>query len=900
MQASITRDPLQPAALRTRNSRSSTPAASRKRKRDDQDIPTFTAWSIDSTTKPSTVTFAPIVLIPRSNVPLVWLAPAASYKTLTPPYLFEAQVLPAWQHEGCALIARLSPNGGLYAIERASPSSWVACRLASWVTEQDCHDATDRRGQLLPQESVVRGQHRHTRSDSYSTTNSGRPLTPCSPKVPKNRRGAQVLMSLFSSRHSQDEVPNSQLQDSTNGSFSQNIATFSQNIATSSDETSKYSHDQLLKGNDLKIPDKGLNPPAAREAVHEEMANIVLPTTEPDAVQQSQQGPLTADQIIRQYLETLYLSRTSLAFYAKGPLSRARALAKSPEGGLSIEQLIDCLYSGIMPPKKADLKYREGLPTALKSLFSATEGEDSSSTKKKRATKKVKLGKDGLYNCEHAVMEKWWRGREIGVCSGTTSTDEALGIDIRQALLELRTRETQMQVLLILEVMALEAKAHSRAEIQQEMDEKVDQTQTSTPKAKRRPRNLQTQLDALIDKLCIWHTVSTDDLQLSTGKSDGVSGGPAKSKDELKEFYQEIIKPFYGSRLPQQTKLLTKKLVGADIRPERTRVSPQSHSHQKVPSEMKKSRPRQSAKRPLEHVFSDKETTRSESPPLLSRSSTLPSLKRERSMSALRRVPSDLAGGAESRPRMQRSVSFLGRQIDLVADAKAHQAKREKMDKINMQRSELKAVIEAVKKPDRSTVSKEIMDEVELHKKVQITATPSRRKAMQLVKSRANLMDMADDEEPATDSDRIVPSSMVKPSLVASIAPSPPKRRAALDAIADTPSKAISHTSIPPPTGSGDDIVAATPAKARLRPDLPSYLAATPVSKMNKSGRTVLFTPLKRNEVDVQDTFKDAPIIPEEAGKAMDRVMGGKGIDEGLSMHTGMSIYDHLGWDYDE
>jgi hypothetical protein len=39
----------------------------------------------------------------------------------------------------------------------------------------------------------------------------------------------------------------------------------------------------------------------------------------------------------------------------------------------------------------------------------------------------------------------------------------------------------------------------------------------------------------------------------------------------------------------------------------------------------------------------------------------------------------------------------------------------------------------------------------------------------------------------------------------------------------------------------------------------------------------VLFTPVKRSDVCIERAFRDAPEIPERAGKMMDRVMGGKG-----------------------
>lgn len=42
--------------------------------------------------------------------------------------------------------------------------------------------------------------------------------------------------------------------------------------------------------------------------------------------------------------------------------------------------------------------------------------------------------------------------------------------------------------------------------------------------------------------------------------------------------------------------------------------------------------------------------------------------------------------------------------------------------------------------------------------------------------------------------------------------------------------------------------------------------------------------------MSIENVFRDAPEIPEKAGKAMDRVMGGG---------SEMSIYDTLGWNDD-
>jgi hypothetical protein len=81
---------------------------------------------------------------------------------------------------------------------------------------------------------------------------------------------------------------------------------------------------------------------------------------------------------------------------------------------------------------------------------------------------------------------------------------------------------------------------------------------------------------------------------------------------------------------------------------------------------------------------------------------------------------------------------------------------------------------------------------------------------------------------------------------------------------------------------------------------------------MRRSGRPVLFTPIKKSEARLDQIFRDAPEVPEKAGRMMDRVMGGKGrgIDESFEpvqarlavpvadLDDG-DIYDRLGWNDD-
>jgi hypothetical protein len=297
-------------------------------------------------------------------------------------------------------------------------------------------------------------------------------------------------------------------------------------------------------------------------------------------------------------------------------------------------------------------------------------------------------------------------------------------------------------------------------------------------------------------------------------------------------------------------------------------------------------------------VLSEDQDLRHASPPVLSRSAS------DKGRSSLKREPSEIISRPASRAGMQKAVSFSNREVDLDADARTQEVKRRKLEKVAADKKQLQDAIQALKKPNRSSAAKEIMDEAEkrTHNAVQITATP--RKVQ-----RRNLMGEPHVVEEALEPDPVIPSSTVKPL---GFPRASAQKRAVLSAIHDTPSRGEARISDPlnlikaVPSGA---LVAATPATNRLRPDLP---VETPMpTKMSRSGKSVLFTPMKRSDITIENAFKDAPEIPEKAGKAMDRVMGGKGLGEELFNDSGIGssggrrrgkeddIYAQLGWDDD-
>ncbi|KAI5819752.1 DNA replication regulator SLD3-domain-containing protein, partial [Pyronema omphalodes] len=102
--------------------------------------------------------------------------------------------------------------------------------------------------------------------------------------------------------------------------------------------------------------------------------NETLPSPPPTAVgelppsEPPQEPPPMSeilDQVRKQYLDTLYLTKTSLAYFSKSTLSRARASCHDFQGITSspnrFEELNSFLKQMVLPLEKMDIKYRKSL-----------------------------------------------------------------------------------------------------------------------------------------------------------------------------------------------------------------------------------------------------------------------------------------------------------------------------------------------------------------------------------------------------------------------------------------------------------------------------------------------------------------------------------------------------------
>ena len=202
-----------------------------------------------------------------------------------------------------------------------------------------------------------------------------------------------------------------------------------------------------------------------------------------------------------------------------------------------------------------DVKYRETIPCMVKNLPFGPLSQDESASitnalvKKIRKSKKTKVGKHGLYPGEEASITRWWLSRD----ASATACDSA---DVREnatrlALLEQRARETQLQTILALEVLALEA-ATTGSSIEQNtmgtVPEGVAESQLKRKKAKK-PQDLVMLLDLLVDRLTIWHSMNVDEDKTSKRGNTPSSQHPVKSvdkssnSDHLQQFCVDVVLP---------------------------------------------------------------------------------------------------------------------------------------------------------------------------------------------------------------------------------------------------------------------------------------------------------------------------------------------------------------------
>ncbi|EEH40924.2 hypothetical protein PAAG_02900 [Paracoccidioides lutzii Pb01] len=799
---------------------------------------------------------APLALIPRSRLPLSWLDPCPrSSQRIQSGRLFVANIPTLEQDlqqqqqqrqeqrrhepvvlaarlvgsEGAALRSRVARNAGVreefYVVERVKRGIYAVCALGSWVVEGDLMVAAEgfQNENGLSSCAFLQGSKEEDIVDDkgeWDWLEKAKIFDPVDSGVWVKRKAAKVSLAFESEPCKKKSVPTLSPETSGVSSISELASTYDEQldlrdisvVEADAQHSSQLADPLLTLGTatpiDLQAPEAGF--PSCESA-------------EPKV----NQSPRELLDILRsKYLEALYISKTSVAYFAKGPLSRARALfqSSSKESSLKPIYLSSFYRECILPVKKVDIKYKDSLPEAIQNIpigMSDDEGPVNTTTLRKRKGKKAKIGKNGLYPEETDFIMKWWKNRSFSEASVPRKSSRQE--EMKRLIGDLRMRETQLQVLLILETIYLEASAGKSCLGLSSTETQVIQATKRTKEEKQQDLNVL--LELLVDRLCIWHAVSFGDLlhtesASSTGNNE--TTGKSAENDKLRDFCTEVIIPFYAGRLPDQCKAISRKLGGpVAISPSRpVAIShPKSGRTAQPGASVKRTRSQRSQQRTLQRVLTDEKLASKSRAPSLSRSSSgpsIPGLKREVSEPPLLSLISGARGGIQKPKRVD------NREVDLDAVAKQHEMKLKKMNSLLDQKRELDAAIVALRKPNRELVAKEFVETAEKRvstgssrksknpvripngQGVQVMATPKGLKKRDCINGGDNLMRMprgltSSNEKPtpslALSNDiQVIPSSSSRPSHLSERQPLS-SRRAPQDSVHETPTRMASRPS---------------------------------------------------------------------------------------------------------
>lgn len=222
-----------------------------------------------------------------------------------------------------------------------------------------------------------------------------------------------------------------------------------------------------------------------------------------------------------------------------------------------MNELIGFLEGLILPTAVVDKKYRDGVPKLLSTLMPDGSTEDGNEIPKvkKLKSKRLKPGKNGLYPAEDTYISRWWGSYDTG--ADTDAPGGSREDVMRKRVGQLRIREMQLQMIVILETLALQSLATPPTDQSGELpsigqiDGISDCKTTIYPKPKK-PLDLSGLIEVSMDRLCIWQSLAAEDGRAASTREGASNTGPKPSSlasthdhaaDILREFCIEVIVP---------------------------------------------------------------------------------------------------------------------------------------------------------------------------------------------------------------------------------------------------------------------------------------------------------------------------------------------------------------------
>lgn len=653
----------------------------------------------------------------------------------------------------------------------------------------------------------------------------------------------------------------------------------------------------------------------------------------------------TLQELARQYLDALYLSRTPLAYFVKGPLARTRAAFSTHPA-----DLISFLRGTVLTSATMDKKFRDVLLELVKDFAIL----DTPGTKPKRKRKwKSKRDKQGLFVGERDHIEQWWQKME-GTGKDSVS-HEPFEAALRRRAQAIRIRETSLQVIIIMEILALEASTPLLPAVPalDGVQDPGSQPQENRPadldkkQRKKKDSNMTAILETLIERLNIFYTLESSPVKTREDESGSTR---SDTKDELRTFATEVIIPFFASRIYEIANSTSKKLGGPSA-PRAIDKSSTAAPTCRKPGEPTIRQPSEKkVRKPLGRTSTDTLNKVGKNPPGLHTSVTdldalATLIKRENSETPSLSLQNIEATQGILRKRTTALDQYAARhkQIDLSAMSQNLQQKAAKNksveDKI------LRDALNGIRKPNRALATEETARNADesfaralargkpskshtqrnaggWREAKTITATPRHVKATPAPRRRAAHPDHTLGED-GSGSTAVVPSTATRhpserhvvPGSTFTVPQTGHRHRQQEKKVVETPSRGFAkfmpvglasepgtllHES---PTlsrgGIGHLAVGATPMK-RLRM---SSLTETPISKWGDGGGIIQCSPAGVMSSVQQD---DSAIGLSSSFSAMVAKGGGRRGGENdeatgtRDTHQGKSISDALGWNDDD
>ncbi|KAM0290225.1 hypothetical protein ACHAO9_005362 [Fusarium lateritium] len=834
----------------------------------------------------------PLMVLPREHFPLSCIDFHATNIDLASYRFFESHVkildLESRMGSGPAvLLARKESSRAVYALERQENGLYAICRLGTWV-DLDV---------LAGHASAVCQQRLHpvVKSESQMQYGPSAITTPHIHKEEKIKRAAiEAIQSLVRKRPR------------------------SQSVSTLAESVKQETVSEAPTPTEIKLPSPTLQPEELVGRLDEHQNQPLLSTistSTPMNIDEPIQQPTTEgifDTLRTQYFDTLYKSMGSLAYFAKGPLSRARSTFQLDlESNLDIGDLIEFLKGLVLTTVQIDKKYRESIPGLIAHLKTVVDSSDEG-RKKKRRSRKMKIGKDGLYPHEETHIKKWWLTNKPELKEDETDVPTH---QIRSLTSMLRTRETQLQMIIILEILALTSlKSTDDAEDSQLPSlpgAAESQGDMAPPSAKKRNKhNLPVLVDVHADRLTIWQSTASDeqllmeDSQISQAP-DGQSQQKSSS-EPLKDFCVDIIVPFFSHRLPELCDSINRKLGGPVIvKPSRPKALRRTSSKRspKPGAVIKRSASGQPT-RTLQRALSTEQQSRrsvSRGPSnmiALMRSATstsLPGIKREASDPAI--VKSVLNAEPDLMNRRSGPLSRSS-SVSNLQDLRSNK-------KVQVE-AELKEAISSLRKPNREVVGKALAEAAERRATVSLSAKKVRKpgrsslgaSVVKATPANARFKDMFASKHDVPDTPMISTEDVIPPSSLPSMVPSTGYRGTQRNVFRQSPTpdfERIGNT----PTKVGTSFIRRPANEMDVLPFPPS----SPIMERKTISAADLFNPGgitdRKRKVSFGSSRDDGIMATPVKAIKTKKIVEMENLNIEPEPTKPVSIYQKLGWDDD-